>query len=108
LEILAFPCSQFGNNELDSHEKILAYLKENYPEAAEKFHFFEIADVNGENARPVYEMVKMDMPAEEGGMSDIGWNFDILIVDQNGKPRKRFESSKEPYKKVKSFLKRLF
>jgi glutathione peroxidase-family protein len=74
----------------------------------EKFHFFEKGDVNGEQARPVYEMVRMDIPQEAGGMTEIGWNFDILIVDQNGKPRKRFESSREPYQKIKPFLDRLY
>ena len=41
-------------------------------------------------------------------MVDIGWNFDILVIDHTGKPRKRFESSREPYKRIKPFLERLF
>jgi glutathione peroxidase-family protein len=91
-----------------THDEIKDFLKTTFPLAMEKFHFFEKANVNGPSARPVYDMVRMDIPAEEGGQVDIKWNYDILIVDHLGKPRKRIESSREPYAKLKPYLERLF
>ena len=70
--------------------------------AEKKFVFFEKADVNGPNAREVYTFLKSRM-----GGADIGWNFEIFLVDQKGEPVKRFSPSRNPFATLKPEVERL-
>jgi glutathione peroxidase len=55
LEILAFPCNQFGKQEPNSDKDILDFAEKNYKV---KYPMFSKIEVNGENASPLYKYLK--------------------------------------------------
>jgi glutathione peroxidase-family protein len=78
LAILAFPCDQFGGQELKTAAEIKAFV-------ADKFAFpgtlMEKCDVNGPNTHPVWKYLK----AESGDDSNVRWNFACnFLIDKNG------------------------
>lgn len=77
LKILAFPCNQFGLQEPGTNEEILEFVKRFDPDMAEKLIFFDKADVNGANAREVYNYIKPLAPNEDD-TTDIRWNFGTI------------------------------
>ena len=86
LEIVAFPCSQFGNQELADPKEIRSFV-DGY---GVKFPMMEKSDVNGGNMNPVYKLIRQD-----GG--DIVWNFATkFLVDKEGKTVTRFDGMKAP------------
>jgi len=93
LDILAFPCNQFANEEPGTNEEILAFAEEY--DAHDKFVFFEKGDVNGDNTRDVYEFLKQKLPNGDGS-TDIQWNFVKFLIDRKGNPRHRFEPKVYP------------
>jgi glutathione peroxidase len=93
LEILAFPCNQFGEQEPLSDADIHQFVA-NY---GVSFPVLAKIDVNGPTAHPVYTYLR-----EYSDHSAIGWNFAKFIV-VNGRPVKRFASKISP-KKIESEL----
>lgn len=91
LEILAFPCNQFGGQEPGSSEEIKQFCDLNY---SVTFPLFEKIDVNGDNAHDLYRYLK----SEQSGLitDDIKWNFTKFLVNKNGKPVDRFASTTKP------------
>lgn len=76
LEILCFPCNQFGYQEPGTPDEILKFVRTKFDEKIdEKLVFFEKADVNGTNAREVFRWLKAEIPDEVDGHADIPWNF---------------------------------
>ncbi len=55
LEVLGFPCNQFGSQEPGSAEEIGAFCERNY---GVSFPMFAKVDVNGESAHPLYRFLK--------------------------------------------------
>lgn len=74
LEVIVFPCDQFGGQEPGSARDIEA-LARGY---GVKFPIMIKSDVNGPNANPVYRLLK----GTEG--SDIRWNFFTKFLVQCG------------------------
>eukprot|EP00262_Sarcandra_glabra_P005800 TRINITY_DN1764_c0_g1_i1.p1 TRINITY_DN1764_c0_g1~~TRINITY_DN1764_c0_g1_i1.p1 ORF type:complete len:171 (+),score=32.67 TRINITY_DN1764_c0_g1_i1:150-662(+) len=91
LEILAFPCNQFGEEEPGSNEQILEFactrFKAEYP-------IFAKIEVNGDNASPVYKFLK----ASKGGIfgDSIKWNFSKFLVDKDGHVVDRYAPTTSP------------
>lgn len=54
-EVLAFPCNQFLNQENDSHEHIIKFVRHKF---GTKFTLFEKVEVNGPNTHPVYRFLR--------------------------------------------------
>ncbi len=92
MQILAFPCNQFNNQEPGTPENIQAFLKEKNI----TFPIFAKADVNGPTEHPVFKYLKLrtiDPANVEGeGSSDISWNFNKFLVNRRGVPLKRYPS----------------
>ena len=78
---------------------ICNHVQTKFPGTTERFHFFEKANVNGTNAREVYQFIKTQLAVD-----NIGWNFDIFVVTPTGEPYKYIPSSGTPYDKVKNVL----
>jgi len=91
LEILGFPCNQFGGQEPGSDEQIKEFCDLNY---SVTFPMFSKIDVNGDNAHPLYKFLK----SEQAGLitDEIKWNFTKFLVDKNGKPVDRYASQTSP------------
>ena len=66
VEILAFPCNQFGAQEPESDSSILQFAKNKGVE----FTMMSKIDVNGPNSSLVYKYLK-----KEAGPATIKWNF---------------------------------
>ncbi|GMY30303.1 probable phospholipid hydroperoxide glutathione peroxidase isoform X2 [Fagus crenata] len=102
LEILAFPCNQFGAQEPGNNEQILEFactrFKAEYP-------IFDKVDVNGDNATPLYKFLKSSKGSIFG--DKIKWNFSKFLVDKDGKVVDRYAPTTSPLsieKDVKKLL----
>ncbi|MBL1213201.1 MAG: glutathione peroxidase [Ignavibacteriae bacterium] len=93
LEILGFPCNQFGNQEPGSEKDIADNCLINY---GVTFPMFSKINVNGDDAHPIFKYLKEKLKGTLG--KDIKWNFTKFLIDRNGNPVKRFASVTKPEK----------
>jgi glutathione peroxidase len=92
LEVLGFPCNQFGAQEPGGEEEIESFCEVNY---GVTFPMFAKIDVNGKNAAPLYEYLKDAKPGLLGSEA-IKWNFTKFLVDRKGKVVERYAPKVEP------------
>ena len=92
LEVLGFPCNQFGAQEPGSEEEIAQFCEMNY---GVKFPLFAKVDVNGERAAPLYQYLKKEKPGLLGSEA-IKWNFTKFLVDRKGNVVERYAPNAEP------------
>lgn len=106
LEILDFPCNQFGHQAPGSDDEIHEFCTLKYNTT---FDQFSKIDVNGENEEPLFTYIKKESPYKEvKGLknsitmksltklskakdNDIRWNFTKFLVDRKGNVVDRFE-----------------
>ena len=110
LEILDFPCNQFGQQAPGTEEEIHSFCQLNY---GTEFPQFKKIEVNGENESPLFTYLKsqqgfqgFDMDHKIGALlhdmmlkadpdyatkPDIKWNFTKFLVDREGKVVARYE-----------------
>ena len=103
VEVLGFPCNQFGKQEPGDHQEIQEFCELNY---GVSFQMFEKIDVNGANASPLYDYLKNSAPGLLGSKS-IKWNFTKFLVDRSGTVIKRFgpnDSVAKIEKEIKKIL----
>jgi glutathione peroxidase-family protein len=110
LEILDFPCNQFGEQAPGTIQEIHQFCTANFD-----IHFlqFDKIEVNGPNEHPLYTWLKtqkgfsgFDVNDQRGKMmdgmlrkqdanydqkSDIKWNFTKFLVSRDGRVLKRYE-----------------
>ncbi|KAF1296797.1 glutathione peroxidase [Enterococcus sp. JM4C] len=91
LEILDFPCNQFGNQAPGSDQEITDFCQLTYQTT---FETFAKIKVNGEEADPLYKYLKN----EQGGLlgKTIKWNFTKFLVNRKGDVIKRYASTVKP------------
>lgn len=92
LEILAFPCNQFGGQEPGTPTQIQNFCKVNF---GVTFPLFAKIEVNGENADPLYVYLKSKAPGILGTEA-IKWNFTKFLIDKKGNVITRYGSSTKP------------
>ena len=92
VEVLGFPCNQFGAQEKGTADEIGAFCEKNY---GVSFPLFAKVDVNGEQAHPLFKQLKHDAPGLLGTEA-IKWNFTKFLVDKSGKVVKRYGSVDTP------------
>jgi len=92
LEILAFPCNQFKQQEKGSDSEIKSFCDLNFKI---DFDLFSKIEVNGENAHPAYKFLKTQAPGILGSES-IKWNFTKFLINRNGDVIKRFATITKP------------
>ncbi len=102
LEILDFPCNQFGNQAPGDDGEIRSFCTGRY---GITFPQFSKIDVNGKNESPLFKYLK----SQKGGImgSNVKWNFTKFLVDKNGKVIDRFAPTVTPDKiesKIKESL----
>lgn len=124
LEILDFPCNQFGEQAPGEDEEIHSFCTGRY---GITFPQFSKVDVNGENAIPLFNWLTENTKFEGFGMSPMGmmlsgvvkktdkdyknngkikWNFTKFLIDRNGEIVARFEPTdmKNLKEKIKECL----
>ena len=92
LEILGFPCNQFGAQEPGTEEEIAQFCELNY---GVTFPLFAKVDVNGNSAAPLYKYLKAEKPGLLGSEA-IKWNFTKFLVDRKGNVLARYAPNDTP------------
>ncbi|KAI5853992.1 thioredoxin-like protein [Tricharina praecox] len=92
LEILGFPCNQFGGQEPGTDEDIQNFCQTNY---GVKFTMMKKVDVNGEAADPLWEHIKNEKPGMLG-MKRVKWNYEKFLIGRDGKVVERWASVTKP------------
>jgi glutathione peroxidase len=92
LEILGFPCNQFGAQEPGTEKEIAQFCELNY---GVTFPMFAKVEVNGGNAAPVYKYLKAERPGLLGSEA-IKWNFTKFLVDRKGNVLARYAPNDTP------------
>lgn len=93
LEILAFPCDQFGGQEPGSDAEIAAFCQTRF---AISFPLFAKLVVNGKEAHPLFRYLKDQAPGLLGSRT-IKWNFTKFLVDRSGHVVRRFAPRDAPH-----------
>ena len=124
LEVLDFPCNQFGNQAPGSNDEIHEFCQFKYNTS---FDQFAKIDVNGENEEPLYKFLKNEIKEDiiEGIKNkmamkaidkisttckkdgDIKWNFTKFLVDREGNVVARYSPTVKPEnmeEKIKELL----
>ncbi|XP_020217017.1 probable glutathione peroxidase 8 [Cajanus cajan] len=91
LEILAFPCNQFGEEEPGSNDEIADFVCTRFKS---EFPIFDKIEVNGDNASPLYKFLKSGKWGIFG--DDIQWNFAKFLVDKDGQVVDRYYPTTSP------------
>jgi len=92
LEILGFPCNQFGKQDPGSNDEISEFCQLNY---GVSFPMFGKIEVNGSAADPLYKHLKQEAPGALGTRG-IKWNFTKFLVNREGEVLKRFAPATTP------------
>ncbi len=102
LEILDFPCNQFGHQAPGTEEEIQEFCTLKYKTT---FPLFAKIDVNGKDAEPLFEYLKK----QKGGFlgDDIKWNFTKFLVSREGEVVERYAPVTKPEKIEDDILKLL-
>lgn len=121
LEVLDFPCNQFGHQAPGDNDEIHAFCTAKYNT---KFDQLDKIEVNGENESPIFTYLKKNSPEEQiVGMknklamkaimkisstcvkeNDIKWNFTKFLVDKNGNVVKRYDPTFNPMDMEKDII----
>ncbi|XP_062101498.1 probable phospholipid hydroperoxide glutathione peroxidase [Humulus lupulus] len=102
LEILAFPCNQFGGQEPGSNPEIKQFACTRFKA---EFPIFDKVYVNGPNTAPVYKFLKSSAGGFLGDV--IKWNFEKFLVDKNGVVVERYAPTTSPFQIEKDIQKLL-
>lgn len=91
LEILDFPCNQFGHQAPGTEEEIQEFCTLKYKTT---FPLFAKVEVNGKNEEPLFRYLK----SQEGGFlgDDIKWNFTKFLVTRDGRVVGRYAPITKP------------
>jgi glutathione peroxidase len=92
LEVLGFPCNQFGAQEPGDEQAIASFCEKNY---GVSFPMFAKIDVNGAEAAPLYRFLKEQKPGLLGSEA-IKWNFTKFLVDRKGTVVERYAPNATP------------
>jgi len=103
LEILGFPCNQFGKQEPGDSTEIASFCLKNY---GVSFPMFEKIDVNGDDAHPLYKYLKGEAKGLLGSEA-IKWNFTKFLINKEGEVVERYAPTTPP-EKIKADIQKLF
>ena len=92
VEVLGFPCNQFGGQEPGEAPEIGAFCEKNY---GVTFPLFDKIDVNGDDTHPLFKHLKSEAPGLMGTEA-IKWNFTKFLVRKDGTVYKRYAPQTEP------------
>lgn len=92
VEVLGFPCNQFGKQEPGDAEEIKNFCSLTYDVT---FPMFAKIDVKGPSAHPLYDFLTRQ---KGGGLfgRNIKWNFTKFLVGRDGKVLARYAPTVKP------------
>lgn len=96
LQVLGFPCNQFGGQEPGSDEEIASFCAANY---GVTFPVFSKIEVNGPGRHPLYEALTETADAR-GEAGDVAWNFEKFLIAPGGDVVARFRPKTLPVDEV--------
>ena len=112
LQILAFPCNQFGHQEWPTEEEIPLSLNHVRPGNGyvPRFPLFSKLKVNGKGTHPVFQFMRYrctnprtdisdsnaDVIWSPVSQSDLSWNFEKWLIDKKGQPVYRYPGRWDP------------
>ena len=91
LEVLGFPCNQFGGQDPGSNDQIGAYCQKNY---GVTFPMFSKVDVKGPEAHILFRYLTNNSKGILG--NGIKWNFTKFLIGRDGKVLNRFAPTTKP------------
>ena len=99
LQILAFPCGQFFNQELKYDADIKNDVTMRF---GVSFPMFAKTNVNGTDMHPVYKYLKSRSQEYNTpkGLKNIPWNFTKILVNEKGEVIEFFKPGKKPIEMV--------
>jgi len=92
VEVLGFPCNQFGKQEPGDAEEIKSFCSLTYDVT---FPVFAKIDVNGAQAHPLYQYLEREKRGFLGS-KNIKWNFTKFLVGRDGLVLGRFAPTFTP------------
>jgi len=92
VEVLGFPCNQFGKQEPGTEADIGAFCEKNF---GVTFPMFAKVNVNGGDAHPLFKHLKKEAPGLMGTQA-IKWNFTKFLINKDGSVYKRYAPQTKP------------
>lgn len=92
LEVLGFPCNQFGGQDPGTNQQIGEYCQKNY---GVSFPMFAKIDVKGSEAHVLFRFLTREAKGLLGSQS-IKWNFTKFLVGKNGEVLNRYAPTTKP------------
>lgn len=102
LQILCFPCNQFGGSEPWIESEIVGWVYKKFGiSEGSGINFMQKADVNGSNTQPAWLFFK------QFHNSEVSWNFAALVVlNKNGEVVGRYSRFSDVEEKIQEELKK--
>lgn len=91
LEVLGFPCNQFGGQDPGDNDQIGRFCTKNY---GVTFPMFAKVDVKGPEAHVVFRYLTNNSKGVLG--SGIKWNFTKFLIGKDGKVVNRYAPTTKP------------
>jgi glutathione peroxidase len=92
LVVVGFPCNQFGGQDPGGASEIATFCQINY---GVSFPMMAKVDVNGSNAHPLWQWLKVQAPGVLGTEA-IKWNFTKFLIGRDGHVVKRYAPNVSP------------
>ena len=92
LQVLGFPCNQFGGQEPGTDAEIQEFCSTNY---SVSFPVLAKLDVNGDDADPLYQYLRAAAPGT-GDTDAITWNFTKFLIGRDGEVIRRIDPKVTP------------
>ena len=91
LEVLGFPCNQFGGQDPGTNEQIGSYCQRNY---GVSFPMFAKVNVKGPEAHVIFRYLTNNSKGILG--SGIKWNFTKFLINKKGEVINRYGPTTKP------------
>ena len=89
LQVLGFPCNDFGAQEPGTNEEIAQFCETKY---GVTFELFDKVHAKGAKQHPLYQILTSSV--EPTG--DVAWNFEKFLINKEGEVVARFKSGVNP------------
>lgn len=89
LEVLGFPCNDFGAQEPGTNEEIVQFCETKY---GVTFDLFDKVHTKGASQHPLYQTLTSSVTPT----GEVAWNFEKFLINKQGEVVARFTSGVAP------------